>query len=1026
MTPAFEIINASAGSGKTFALAERVLTKILKSQDDDYFKRILALTFTNKAAQEMKERVLYSLKEFSIPENNKNPSPLFNEVKKRLNFSNEEINRKSKTRLTKILHDFSFFQIDTLDSFSHHIIRSFANELNYSSDFNVTIDNQDIIEEAVSQVFNNNNKDQNNLLTDFAIKKISEGKSWDVEHDLKEFAEAIFNENQFKDVEDSSSTSHEGYNKLKRDLEKKKQNELRKKTEILQKIDAFIGDQEFEILFTRNALPKFLDKVKDNDFTWKALSSIESLFLKDTLIKKACYDKTPSQAMEFVTKMEGLFLKLKTILVNISTVNSFENSVTPTALLKTIKKHFKDIQKEKNQISISEFNEIINREISNQPISFLYEKLGIRFNNYFIDEFQDTSSMQWANIVPLISHALESDNHDESGSLLLVGDPKQSVYRWRGADPNIFISLMGTINPFNVTKSSNGLPKNFRSKKEIVKFNNKLFSSAAGLFMNSNHNRIYKLGSNQAENEKQGGHVTIKFLSPELKKSEELEEVLKTTIDRVKCCNGRGFKYSEIAILTRDNKQASLISARLIEKRIPIECFDSLSIGNSEKVKILINVIKLRQNPRNKISKFEIANYYYSNVSNGDQCLFFKNIIELELASFFKKLGAEGVENSFNMELIDSIDYCIKKLKMDEDNSNPFLAFFKEILYDQAYNKNCNENEFLLFWDKNKEKLFVPSQDTNDSIKILTIHKSKGLEYPVVIYPFVDSVTYRKRGLKKWLPIDENQDSTKLLMPFNENLKEYNRYFKNEHETTLVSQELDNVNLLYVALTRAIEELHMIPVYPKLGAIDSHSQILRFFLQSDKRWSDKKFNYTWGEKTVKKKSKRIIIEKVNKFYTQTLSIKPETKFANQKIKFDNVFHDFMSRILYVSDYKKEAEIFMKLNFIDLEAKKQTLSVSKQLINHPNLKQYFLSNNSVVCEKEIFVDNGKTIRPDRIVFNQNKQIVIIDYKTGERSNKDENQIKKYRQILSKMGYKLNKTVLIYVSSNNNTISVVSNK
>ena len=1026
MTPAFEIINASAGSGKTFALAERVLTKILKSQDDDYFKRILALTFTNKAAQEMKERVLYSLKEFSISENNKNPSPLFNEVKKRLNFSNEEINRKSKTRLTKILHDFSFFQIDTLDSFSHHIIRSFANELNYSSDFNVTIDNQDIIEEAVSQVFNNNNKDQNNLLIDFAVKKISEGKSWDVEHDLKEFAEAIFNENQFKDVEDSSSTSYKGYNKLKRDLENKKQKELRKKTKILQKIDVFFKAQEFEIMFTRNAFPKFLDKVKENDFTWKAVSSIESLFLKGTLLKKACYDKTPSKAMEFVTKMEGLFLKLKTILVNIYTINSFENSVTPTALLNTIKKHFKDIQKEKNQISISEFNEIINREISNQPISFLYEKLGIRFNNYFIDEFQDTSSMQWTNIVPLISHALESDNHDESGSLLLVGDPKQSVYRWRGADPNIFISLMGTINPFNVAKSSNGLPKNYRSKKEIVKFNNKLFSSVADLFMNSNHNRIYKLGSNQVENEKQGGHVTIKFLNPELKKSEELEEVLKTTIDRVKCCNGRGFKYSEIAILTRDNKQASLISARLIEKRIPIECFDSLSIGNSEKVKILINIIKLRQNPLNKTSKFEIANYYYSNVSNGDQYLFFKNIIELELANFFKKLGADGVENSFNMELVDSIDYCIKKLKMDEDNSNPFLAFFKEILYDQVYNKNCNENEFLLFWDKNKDKLFVPSQDTNDSVKILTIHKSKGLEYPVVIYPFVDSVTYRKRGLKKWLPIDENQDSTKLLMPFNENLKEYNRYFKNEYETTLVNQELDNVNLLYVALTRAIEELHMIPVYPKLGAIDSHSQMLRFFLQSDKKWSDKKFNYIWGEKTVKKKIKRIIIEKVNKFHTQTLSIKPEIKFTNQKIKFGNAFHDFMSRILYVSDYKKEAEIFMKLNFIDLEVKKQILSVSKQLINHPNLKKHFLSNNSVVCEKEIFVDNGKPIRPDRIVFNENKQIDIIDYKTGERSNKDENQIKKYRQILSKMGYKVNKTVLIYVSANNNDIDIVSNK
>jgi superfamily I DNA/RNA helicase len=189
--------------------------------------------------------------------------------------------------------------------------------------------------------------------------------------------------------------------------------------------------------------------------------------------------------------------------------------------------------------------------------------------------------------------------------------------------------------------------------------------------------------------------------------------VLKTTIDRVKCCNGRGFKYSEIAILTRDNKQASLISARLIEKRIPIECFDSLSIGNSEKVKILINIIKLRQNPLNKISKFEIANYYYSNVSNGDQYLFFKNIIELELASFFKKLGAEGVENSFNMELIDSIDYCIKKLKMDEDNSNPFLAFFKEILYDQVIIRTVMKMSFYFFGTKIKTNyLFLVKTQT--------------------------------------------------------------------------------------------------------------------------------------------------------------------------------------------------------------------------------------------------------------------------------------------------------------------------
>jgi len=219
----FDIINASAGSGKTFALTLRVLVKILKSEDENYFKRILALTFTNRAAEEMKSRILKALKSFSDSEIIINPSELFVQVKKELKFSSEKINRLSKQRLNLLLHNYSFFQIETLDSFNHHIIRSFSKELNLDPDFRVVIDTEEILDQSVSRVFENieKNKEISNLLKEFSVRKISEGKSWDVEFDLKEFAQSILKENEISDIEHIENSSLKEFKTLKRNIEKK-------------------------------------------------------------------------------------------------------------------------------------------------------------------------------------------------------------------------------------------------------------------------------------------------------------------------------------------------------------------------------------------------------------------------------------------------------------------------------------------------------------------------------------------------------------------------------------------------------------------------------------------------------------------------------------------------------------------------------------------------------------------------------------------------------------------------------------
>ena len=540
MISKFDIINASAGSGKTFALTQRILVKILKSKDENYFKRILALTFTNRAAEEMKSRILNALKDFSNPKIIGNPSVMFVQVKKELKFPSDKINRLSKERLNLLLHNYSFFQIETLDSFNHHIIRSFSKELNLDPDFRVVIDTEDILDQSVSRVFEDieNNKEISSLLKDFSIRKISEGKSWDVEFDLKEFAQSILKENEISEIEQIEKSSLKEFITLKLNIEKTLNDLSGKQKSVLLKIEKNISNQKTEINFSRDSFPKLISAIKNNSFTWNSIKSISSLFEKNTIITKSCLKLAPEKLNSFVKELFVLFLELKGVLVKIKVLNSFAHSLTPSILLKLVKSNSEDIQKENKELFVSKFNKLIHKEIANQPTPYIYEKLGVKFNDYLIDEFQDTSDLQWKNLIPLISHALESkpENEDE-GSLFLVGDPKQSVYRWRGADPKIFASLLlNEKNPFIVQKNITNLPTNFRSKNEIINFNNTLFKHASELFKSNDHKEIFSKGAVQKQNNFLGGHVSVNFINKDYKRDEQLEAILKETLFLIENC----------------------------------------------------------------------------------------------------------------------------------------------------------------------------------------------------------------------------------------------------------------------------------------------------------------------------------------------------------------------------------------------------------------------------------------------------------------------------------------------------------
>jgi ATP-dependent exoDNAse (exonuclease V) beta subunit len=1021
----FDIINASAGSGKTFALTKRILTKILKSKDENYFKRILALTFTNRAADEMKSRILKNLKDFSESQIKDSPTEMFEQVKKELALSSDKIIILAKERLNLLLHNYSFFQIETLDSFNHHIIRSFYKELNLDPDFRVVIEAEEILDQSVSRIFENieNDKEISSLIKDFSIKKISEGKSWDVEFDLKEFAQSVLKENEIVDVEQIEKSSLKEFNVLKNRIELRVNELSSELNSLLIKIEKNISNQGMEIDFSRNSFPKFITSVQNSSFKWSSMTSISNLFEKNTLINKSCLKKNPDKLNVFVANLFELFLELKERLVKIKVLDSFLYSLTPSILLKIIKSNSEDIQKENNELLLSKFNKLIYKEIGNQHTPYLYEKLGVKFNDYLIDEFQDTSNLQWKNLIPLISHAIESFQENENqGSLFLVGDPKQSVYRWRGADPKIFASLLlNEKTPFSVQKSITNLPVNFRSRNEIINFNNSLFKHASGLLKSNYYKKIFLQGSDQKHNNFSNGHVSITFINKDFKKEQQLESVLKETLSQIENCLSRGFEQSEIAVLVRDNKQSSQISEWLIENNISVLSQDSLSIDNSEKVELLINLIKLKDDNNNQEARAVIIGNFANLVKPKDLFVFYKENLNNELKRFLKNLNIFSLYKAFEISFLESVDFFIKQLQMDLSNTDPYILFLREVIFEQVSQNKNNEKEFLVFWKQNSTKIKIPSGSSKNAVQVLTIHKAKGLEFPVVIYPFVDSVTHRNSGKRNWLPVFEENFSKKILIPFNENFKEYSDSFQKEYDSISSNEELDNLNLLYVALTRAVDELYLISEYPRLKSINSHNQIIRSFLENYAEWREDRNKFTWGKPLTKDiVKKNDPASDAKGFETKYFQPVPDTKFINDKVIFGNVFHEFMSHIEFENDYINEKNELNLSKLIDKNTKNRVIKISKSVIEHHDLKEYFSINNSVYCEQEIFTESNKIIKPDRIVFFDSNRVAVIDYKTGEKNKKDLKQILKYKKTLENMGKKVEASILVYIE---NSIEIV---
>ena len=1038
--PSFSIYDASAGSGKTYALVKEYLKIILVAKKNDAYRNILAITFTNKAVYEMKSRIVGNLSEFAKEKPSPKAADLMLDLSRDIQLSVTEIQTKSKQIIKHIIHNYAAFDISTIDKFTHKVIRAFAHDLNLPMTFEVTLDTENLLTEAVDAIIAQAGEDAvlTNLLVDFTMQKTDDDKSWDISREILETGRLLLNENNREEVTHFQDKSITEFVEIK--------SKVAEACKVLEKENAAFAENILGLIekngidtksFSRGTFPNHLQSIVDEKFNPKNKMFRE---FEDISINKTAKDRAEIEAIipEMLVLLGVIYKKFE----KRDFYNAFLKNITPLSLLNTVSNELAKIQKEQNLLSIAEFNAIIYREIQNQPAPFIYERLGERYRHFFIDEFQDTSEMQWQNLIPLIDNATSSEFEGEKGTLMIVGDPKQSIYRWRGGKAEQFIDLSKTHNPFNnPEKKLFHLDKNYRSYSEVIDFNNKLFYFLSSEFTNLDYQDLYENHSHQKENSKSGGYVNISFI-PKPEKSEEDEDALDknelyllATLNTIEKVKKQGFDYQEIVILTRKRSQGIAIANYLIEQNIPLLSSETLMIQNSSDVQMIINVLKYLKNSADIEAKSYFLLYIANHVQNELPVHDFiaKGKEKTQEEEFEKWLSEFDISLSFQdirkKSLYEALEIIVSKFLSPTLSGNSYLQYFIDIVLERDVRNQAGIADFLNYWEKNGEKFSIPSPEGKNAVRIMTIHKSKGLEFPVVIMPFADEDYVRKPKDKLWLDAEkETFGLPKVLIDNSSAVENYGEEAALVYNQKKQEELLDNINVLYVALTRAEEQLYVISQFLEPNKDGEYPyNTASFFIKyliGIGIYEPSIIEYEFGNS---EKLSEKIIEK-NEIKTIPLiseilnpkSIKIAQREAlmwgthqQEAIEYGNVIHEILSFVKTKSDVDLAILKALENGLITFNQKEAVYKSIQEIVNHSELENYFAQGNQIFNEQTIIQKEGKIIKPDRMVLAKNNEVFLLDYKTGNHNPKYQMQLENYKNSIEKMGFKVTKKALVYI-------------
>ncbi|RUA30923.1 MAG: hypothetical protein DSY76_01990 [Bacteroidetes bacterium] len=1044
------VYKSSAGSGKTTTLVNEYLSLALLKPER--FSSIIALTFTIKATTEMKERVFQVLDKIIHLDEHKDDLGLLSGLKHiqdRTELSIPEIQTRAKKLLKNILHNYSDFAFSTIDSFVMSIVRSFAHDLNLPLDFNVDLDTDFIIEQAVVMLFENIGK--NDALTDFLIQYIlqkadSEG-NLRIQGELEELGKILFDSSNYQSIEKLSNIDLKQFSSVRNSL----QADIAKYEKVLiteaRKGLKLIDDNNIPHKnFSSSTIPKQFIKILNKDFSLnpKAIENPEeNLF----------YTKGNKKKLDITAPIDSIRDALVEILNTIRNHRDLYEAdyidkvliyekINPLALLSEIK-HQLDIYKEENNvIHISESNKMISDIVLNEHIPFIYERVGRRYHHFLIDEFQDTSVIQWNNLIPLIDNALADGNFN-----MLVGDAKQSIYRWRDGDVDQFINLpkIKNANSSEIMKEraksiernyrKENLQNNYRSELNIIEFNNTFFKYLAENEYGLNSERIAKIYEKHEQipaKTKDNGRVVLRHF-PE-KGEISYEEGLVKQVDELL---NQNYQLKDIAIIARTKKVLERNSDILIKHGYKVISNETLYIaknpivnlitsilyfvGNNNRKNHFLNCIHLLNKLHNKEQKAALENINSSlkKLGGNDDM----NILVRAIAEFGFKLSSNQLQE---LQAYDLAEYIISKLHLSNP-ANPFVQSLLNNILENSQKNGSGIHAFIDFWELKKEKLSIQLPENIDAIKLLTIHKSKGLEFPVVIFPA--NGFRRRKGSFHWVNPKEVGIETLETAMVNHKAALEASSFKDQYLDEEDKLNMDDINMIYVACTRPTEQLI---IFSEDKKDNIWKKIKDFNIENDKfiTLDDNHKVYGRFSKHIQKNEEvqENVIKKtlstswVNKFHLkQSLKTKlSENTLA--RIEKGKTIHAILSHIRSTDDIEPTLTKFILQGIISSKEKVYYSEEIKRIITDEKIRDYFSKNNREINENSIILPDGNQLRPDKVILRENKTI-IIDYKLSNYTSLSETEQKKhfsqlqnYQNILKEMKYPSIEAHLIYIGEN----------
>ena len=910
------IFKASAGSGKTHTLSKTYLDLLLKADSKTAYRNILAVTFTNKATEEMKERILRDLAE----EGKTNP--------------------RAREILINLLHDYGSFSVSTIDKFFQQALRAFSRELGSSGNYQIELDKASLTKEAMDRVLDDLTEKDKDLLGWFTKQletALDNGESFHLESSLYEMAE------EFGDVNEKFT------------YDKKKLTELKEKCKEI--VDTFHKDVYENALCIdtttwgktaakglaqyAGAQTKYKDSVKAANAT--------------TLAKLA--ETAGCEAMYALMNPQGRRWK------EYRTARMVEKVIFTLGLAEEFYSKLAIIEEEKGVISLDESTSLLRDIIDGSDAPFIYEKLGVRFNHFLLDEFQDTSVVQWENFKPLLANSVS-----EGYSNIIVGDVKQSIYRWRNSDWNLLDkeieeSFEGKVNVIT-------LKENWRSTQSIVNFNNEFFTFAAD---NLGLSTIYADVKQEVKVEdSQEGCVTVDFCEDEL-------EMIDGYIEQAVAA---GAKMSDMAILLRTNGEGKKVAEYLLSKGYSVISDDSLDLKSS----LIIR---------------KIVSYLHSLCNNSDSLnTYLSESLEIDSEREYHSL----------LDLVDGVIKDLSETHPDEIKGQTlFIQSFMDDILEWTSIHGNDLRQYLKHWEESK--IAISSPNDPNAIRITTVHKSKGLAFPIVIFPFAEKVGLFKEDTL-WCHLDsdaEMGESFNSIFPVVLGKSSGDSFFSESLKNEMEMQRIDNLNIFYVCLTRARKEMHIIAKNPPKSLIDGKSspndlsQLL--YLYCEQNGYTFGSPYRWNEASKKEDSE---IEEFDAEY-ETYGMNPEAcsrRFVASSDAWDYFSEEGIGQSKRLRGIEQHA-LLSRIRTSD-DAPEVLRSIEPQtrelLLERISAHSEWFSPELKTLNEVAIIDSfGNTNRPDRVLVDEEGRVTVIDFKFGEEDEKYSGQVRRYMRLFREMGY-----------------------